>query len=69
VVNGHAVGAYKATGYVPHLLVKLAAPAGRSRTKLFTARTIAEVVPLAQDTEADGPALFDPFTGGTGDDD
>ena len=43
VVNGHAVGAFKATGYVPKVLARLASAGRPLSEKLFAERTLMEI--------------------------
>jgi pilus assembly protein CpaF len=54
VVNGHAVGQFKATGYVPLILGRLEAAGKPLPAKLFSERTLLEIVPIATEDEG-GP--------------
>ncbi|HEY3789417.1 MAG TPA: CpaF family protein [Urbifossiella sp.] len=47
VVNGHAVGAFKATGYVPRVLARLEAAGRPLPEKLFAARDLEHIGPPA----------------------
>jgi pilus assembly protein CpaF len=60
VVNGHAIGTFRTTGYVPQLLVRFAAAGYPIDEGAFAARELLEVLPPA--VEEDGPS-----TGGTND--
>lgn len=51
VVNGHAVGVYRATGYVPQLLVRFAAAGRPIDEREFAERELMEVVPPALDDD------------------
>src|SRR5579872_4939501 len=53
VVNGNAVGQFKATGYVPLVLERLKAAGRPLPEKMFAARSLAEVEPLATEAEED----------------
>ena len=50
VAHGDAVGVFRATGYVPHLLTRFAAGHPLSES-LFAARDLAEIAPTAADEE------------------
>jgi pilus assembly protein CpaF len=54
VVSGNAVGQFKATGYVPLVLERLKAAGRPLPEKMFAARTLAEIEPLATEAEEDG---------------
>ncbi|HXD85405.1 MAG TPA: CpaF family protein [Urbifossiella sp.] len=47
VVNGHAVGTFKATGYLPHVLSRLAAMGRPLPESMFAARDLAKIGPPA----------------------
>lgn len=70
VVNGAAVGKFVATGYAPHLLVKLAAAGTPLSDRLFTPRDLMEIGPREDEVELldDDLPSFDPFHGGLNDD-
>ena len=61
VVNGQAVGAFKATGYVPKLLARFEAAGRPLADPVFAARALAEVLPAA--VEDDEPAPYDVIGG------
>lgn len=52
VVNGAAVGSFRATGYVPQLLLRLAAAGRPLNESLFAPRDLLEIVPRAEVAEA-----------------
>ncbi len=66
VVNGSAIGIYRATGYVPELLVRLAASGRPLNDSLFAERPLLEIVPKADEVEDEDFYPFDSNEGGYG---
>ncbi|MBY0514737.1 MAG: Flp pilus assembly complex ATPase component TadA, partial [Gemmataceae bacterium] len=70
VVNGAAVGTFRATGYLPQLRVKLQTAGRPLPESLFAARDLLEVHAraTAADEAEDDLHIYDPTDGGTDDD-
>ena len=71
VVNGQAVGSYRATGYVPQVLVRLAAAGHPVHDAIFTAGELEGGAEAFEELDvggdASGPDLFNPLLGGDDD--
>ena len=70
--DGRAVGAYRATGYVPQVLVRLAAAGHPVHEAVFTAGELGgDIAEVLNDLDiggaGSGPDLFNPLLGGDDD--